>query len=312
VGVRKTPMQWAYEHTGNLRKKSEEIHKGQAGQLVTDYLAHITDQDYQVGYWTILKNVSLAYCLTPFGIILDNNRITNTLFLDPFCGSGIAPLKDPEGTKISWTVGSPIISTTMTNYPFKSYIFGDISKKSIATINQIFTVHNNFGLDITVQARDANDLIKSVCENNKSQYVFAYLDQSGFQLEWDSLMLLLDLKMYDIILNFQTRQVDRIGEERKRIFFGSAFNELQKCSNCDEVLDKYVTQINEKGVYVTKIRIGKDRTDRYYYHLLHISKKDTYKNIIESLKARVESFEGKSMKRIWDDLTGHSIQQSLF
>lgn len=305
-------MQWAYEHTGNLRMKSEEIHKGKAGQFITNYLADITDQDYQVGYWTILKNVSLAYCLTPFGIILDKNRIKNTLFLDPFCGSGIAPLKDPNGTKTSWTVGSPIISATMTNYPFKSYIFGDISKKSIATINQIFRVYDNFKLNISVQVCDANDLIKSVCKNNKSQYVFAYLDQSGFQLEWDSLMLLLDLKMYDIILNFQTRQVDRIGEEKKEKYFGPIFNELQECSNCDERLDKYVSQISNKGVYVTKIRIGKDRTDQYYYHLLHISKKDTYKNIIETLKDRVESFEGISIKRIWDDLTGHSIQQSLF
>ena len=71
-------MQWAYEHTGNLRKKSDEIQEGPTGQFITNYLANITDQDYQVGYWTILKNVSLAYCLTPFGIILDNNRIKKT------------------------------------------------------------------------------------------------------------------------------------------------------------------------------------------------------------------------------------------
>jgi three-Cys-motif partner protein len=312
VGVRKTPMQWAYEHAGNLRNKSDEIYKGPAKPIILSYLDSITEQDYQVGYWTILKNISLAYCLTPFGIILKNNRIKKTVFLDPFCGSGIAPLKDPDGRKRSWTLGSPIISSIMTDYRFKTYIYGDISKKSINTLKDIFAVYNKFKRNVSILENDANDLIKSVYEKYENYYVFAYLDQSGFQLEWNSLMSLLDLKMFGIILNFQTRQVDRIGEEKKRLYFGSAYNELQNCSNCDEVLERYISQIKKRGVYVTKIRIGKDRSDRYYYHLLHISRKDTYKGIIENLKTRVESFEGKSMKRIWDDLTGSSAQQSLF
>jgi three-Cys-motif partner protein len=273
VGVRKTPMQWAYEHTGNLRSKSDVILKGPAKNVIQSYLESVTEQDYQVGYWTILKNISLAYCLTPFGTILKSNRIKKTLFFGPFCGSGIAPLKDPNGTKTSWTLGSPLISTTMTDYRFKFYIYGDNSKKSIKTLKDIFSANNNFRRKVTIQESDANDLIKSVCEKYENYYIFAYLDQSGFQLEWDSLMLLLDSKMFDIIINFQTRQVDRIGEEKKRKYFGPSFNELQKCVNCDEILDKYVSHISKKGVYVTKIRIGKDRTDQYYYHLLHISKR---------------------------------------
>ncbi|MFW9856994.1 MAG: three-Cys-motif partner protein TcmP [Candidatus Thorarchaeota archaeon] len=305
-------MQWAYEHSGNLRNKSDEIYKGPTKPIILSYLDSISDQDYQVGYWTILKNISLAYCLTPFGKILKNNHIKKTLFLDPFCGSGITPLKNPNGTKTSWTLGSPIISTTMTDYRFKSYIYGDISKKSISTLTDIFTANNYFKCNVSIQENDANNMIKSACNNYENHYVFAYLDQSGFQLKWDSLKMLLNLTMFDVILNFQTRLVERIPDQKKKLYFGSSLDALQNCSNCDEVLDQYISQIKKRGVYVTKIRIGKDRSDRYYYHLLHISRKKTYKGIIENLKSRVESFEGKSMKMIWDDLIGDSIQQSLF
>jgi three-Cys-motif partner protein len=305
-------MQWAYEHAGHLRRKSNEIKEGPAGFHITSYLESITDQDFQVGYWTILKNISLAYCLTPFGIILDRNKITKTLFLGPFCGSGISPLKDPEGIKTSWTVGSPIISTSMTDYPFKTYVFGDKSKKSISTLGNIFSAHNNFNRNLSINISDANDLIKEVCENTTAKYIFAYLDQSGFQLKWDTLDLLLDTKAYDIILNYQTRQIERIGKEKKRTYFGPVFSEVMKCSNCDEILDRYVNYICDKGLFVTKIRIGKDRSDQYYYHLLHISKKDSYKEIVDYLKSKVESFDGRSIQRIWNDLTGYSRQESLF
>ncbi len=313
---KKTPMQWAYEHTGNLRNRYDEIQKGPAGQIINEYLENLTDQDFKVGYWTILKNISLAYCLNPFGRILKNNGISDTIFLDPFCGSGITPLKDPDGINTSRTVGSPIISTIMTDYPFKSYVFGDINKKSINTLDKIFSANNYYNLNISVYLKDANKLIKSVCKN-KNIYVFAFLDQSGFQLHWDSLIQLMNLNIFDILLNFQTREVDRFRSEstsieKRKAFFGPAFDDLPECSNCDEILKTYCDNISKRNLHVTQIKIGKDRSKQYYYHLLHISRKDTYKNIVNDLKSKIESFKGNSMKKVWNDLTGFERQESLY
>ena len=86
---------------------------------------------------------------------------------------------------------------------------------------------------------------------------------------------------------------------------------MRYLGNSDEKLNAYITQIKEFGLNVIPIKIGMDRTNQYYYHLLHISRLDTYENIILDMKDRVERFNGKSIKMIWDDLHGHSRQTSL-
>ena len=310
---KKTPMEWAYEHAGHLRNKAKELEKGPAQSKIKSYLDYIYESEYQDGHWTILKNISLAYCLTPFGIILDRSGIKNTVFLDPFCGSGIAPLKDsPDGSKKSWTVGSPIISTMMTDYPFQHYEFGDTSNKSIKNLDELLSAYDNMGLSISRNCIDANELIESCCSRHSKKYIFAYLDQSGFQLDWNSLIPLFKLSMFDIIINFQTRLAERLPDSKKRDFFGPGYENLAICSNCDEMLDVYIDEIRKFGLNVTSMRIGKERGDRYYYHLLHISRKDSYLSIVNTCKERVESFQGESIKKIWNDLTGYSHQVSLF
>lgn len=310
---RKTPMEWAYEHAGHLRNKAKELEDGPAKAIILNYLDSISDSDYQVGHWTILKNISLAYCLTPFGIILDKNAINNTVYLDPFCGSGIAPLKDSlEGDKKSWTVGSPIISTMMTDYPFQQYEFGDLSQKSVNNLADLLKAYDNMGQSISLNCVDANDLIESCCSKYADKYIFAYLDQSGFQLNWNSLIPLFKLPMFDIIINYQTRLAERLPNSKSQDFFGPAYKNLPSCTNCDEILGVYIKEIEKFGLNVTPIRIGKDRGDQYYYHLLHISRKDSYLSIVNVCKEKVESFQGKSIKQIWDDLTGYSQQKSLF
>jgi len=306
-------MDWAYEHAGHLRKKAKELEEGPAHELITQYLGSVSESDYQVGHWTILKNISLAYCLTPFGIILDRSGIKDTVYLDPFCGSGIAPLKDSEedGRK-AWTVGSPIISTMMTDYPFKKYIFGDISAKSIKNLDGILNTYGRMGFDIDVNRIDANELIENSCSEYSNSYIFAYLDQSGFQLDWKSITPLFQLKLFDIIINFQTRQAERLPDSKLRAFFGPAYNSLNDCKNCDDILGKYIYEIEKFGLNVTPIRIGKDRGDQYYYHLIHVSRKDSYLSIVNGCKEKVESFQGNSIKNIWNDLTGYSHQKSLF
>jgi three-Cys-motif partner protein len=306
-------MEWAYEHAGHLRKKAKEIEDGPAKYLIAEYLSSLTENDYQVGPWTILKNISLAYCLTPFGIILDSNNIKERVYLDPFSGSGIAPLKDlPGSERKAWTVGSPIISTMMTDYPFSLYEFGDISSKSIDNLDDFFQIYGDLGFKINRTCVDANELIQSCCYNHSDKYVFAYLDQSGFQLQWNSLLSIFKLKRFDAFLNYQTRLAERIPPNKRKEFFGPACDNVTSCSDCDEILDVYMNEIRKMGLYVTPIRIGKDRTDQYYYHLLHIARKDSYLSIVNGLKEKVESFQGESIKKIWNDLAGYSQQTSLF
>jgi len=65
------------------------------------------------------------------------------------------------------------------------------------------------------------------------------------------------------------------------------------------------------GLYVNSIKIGKDRSDQYYYHLLHISRKNTYLRIINDLKRRIESFTGETIRLIWNDLSINIRQKSI-
>lgn len=307
-------MQWAYEHTNYFKNKKDELGQMRAHSSIKKYLEECGLSDYIVGYWTILKNISLAYCINPFGVILESNRIQNTICLDLFCGAGITPLKGPQSEKSEWIVGSPIILTRMTNYPFKAYYFGDINKRALQLVDEILNEWNETSKEkrnYEIYQGDANAVLKNIHPSIKGKYVFAFIDPSGFQWDWDSMELLLNLNRFDIIMNFQTRQVDRIPREKEISFFGPCAAKIRNLSNCDEKLDEYIQQIEDMGLKVTPVRIGMDRSNQYYYHLLHISRLDSYKSIIKSLKNRVERFDGKSIKMVWDDLHGYSVQTSL-
>lgn len=316
MGRRKTPMEWAYGHTKNLKKKKDELCNMNVYSNIQQYLGECGSEDYSVGYWTILKHISLAYCLTPFGIILNSKGIRNTVYLDLFCGTGITPLKARENTNPQWIVGSPVISTRMTNYPFAKYYFGDKHQKPVELVRRILEDWDNSSnekRDYEIFQQDANVVIKKIFPRILNKYVFAFIDPTGFQWDWNSMKLLFKIKKFDIIMNFQTRQVDRISSTRETEdrFFGPCSELVRKCSNCDEKLKTYINQIKEFGLYVTPIRIGKNRSDQYYYHLLHISPIDSYKSIPNDLKNWVERFDGESIKRIWEDLHTQTRQISL-
>ena len=142
MGKRKTPMEWAYEHTENLRKEKENLMDSPVNPEVNNYIQSLSDNEFRPGHWTILKNISLAYCLNPFGVILNKYKITNTVFLDLFSGSGITPLKDVLTNENKWIIGSPIIATKMTDFPYQYYFFSDINNKSLKLLNQILKCQN--------------------------------------------------------------------------------------------------------------------------------------------------------------------------
>ena len=167
--------------------------------------------------------------------------------------------------------------------------------------------------DYHIFRKDANIVIKEILPKIIDKYVFAFIDPAGFQWDWDSMRLLFQINRFDIIMNFQTRQMYRISSNRKKEerFFGPCAREIRNCSNCDEKLEAYIRQIEGFGLHVTPIRIGKNRSNQYYYHLLHISRLESYKGIINDLKNWVEIFDGESIKRVWDDLPSRTRQASL-
>lgn len=314
MGRKKTPFEWAYEHTENLKEKKEEIQALNIEKNITEYINGLEKSDYTVGYWTLLKNISLAYCVNPFGKILDNNDITNTVCLDLFSGCGITPMKDPDRESIEWTVGSPLITTLMTDYPFKKYYFCDNNCKSIELLEEILNqlcLKSKYDINYNTFPTDANRCMAKLCDEIKGKYVFAFIDPTGFQWNWESMESLFNLSRFDIIMNFQTSLVDRIPLEKEEKFFGPCASDIRDCNTREEKLSCYISQIEKYGLHVSKIKIGKNETDQYYYHLLHISRKKSYKNIISTLKDKIERFHGDSIKKVWNDLYGYSRQSTL-
>lgn len=316
MGKTKTPLEWAYEHTANLKTAKERLIASSVNSEIDTYLQSLSDTEYRPGYWTILKNITLAYCINPFGVILNRYNIRDTVYLDLFCGSGITPLKDIVTNENKWIVGSPIIATRMTDYPYQNYFFGDINKKSLELLNQILECQNKNSdkkIDYNIlPADDANNNLDLILDKLKNKYVFAYIDPTGFQWNWESMEKLVKLNMFDILMNFQTREVDRLTSSDKiELFFGQTSDKINTCKTCDEKLDLYIKQLNDKGLYVNSIKIGKDKTNQYYYHLLHISRKNTYAKIIQDLQRRIEVFTGKTIRLIWNDLSKDVRQTSI-
>ena len=309
-----TPLEWAYKHAGYLKAKKDELNKMEVHEDIERYLERWGASNFQAGHWTILKHISLAYCLTPFGVILKSKGIKDTAYLDVFCGAGISPLKADEKSTLEWVVGSPIISTRMTNYPFNKYYFNDNNKRSVQLAKGILDEWNRISPEKRVYEITQDDANAAVCRllpEIKDKYVFAFIDPAGFQWNWISMESLFEIKMFDILMNFQTRMVDRVNLDIIKSYFGPCADEVLNLDDCDEKLNAYINQIEEKGLSVTPIRIGKDKTNQYYYHMLHISRLDTYKGIINDIKKRIETFDGKSIETIWRDLHGHVKQKSL-
>lgn len=311
---RKTHIDWAYEHTNAFKIKKDELSQMNIYEGIREYIKECGPNEYSVGHWTILKHISLAYCINPFGVILKSKSIRETVFLDLFCGAGITPLKSSGSSKGEWIVGSPIISTRMTDYPFRNYYFCDTNRRAIELLKKMLDEWNEKSGDhreYTVFEEDANVAIKKLAPKIKHSYVFAFIDPSGFQWEWESMKTVFCFDMFDILMNFQTRQVDRIPREKEKVFFGPCAKEINNLADCDQKLIAYIKQIENMGLTVTPIRIGMSRTNQYYYHLLHISRLNTYRSIPLNLKDRVERFNGESIKTIWNDLHRHSRQTSL-
>ena len=281
---------------------------------IEEYVKACGPREYSVGPWTILKNISLAYCLTPLGKILEKKGIRKRVYLDLFCGAGITPLRRTKVSKRSWIVGSPIISTHMTDYPFGKYYFGDLKKKSVKLAKEIIDELNTKSKEkrnYKIFKNDANEAIGDLIPEIQSSYVFAFIDPSGFQWNWTSMEQLLRLQRFDIIMNFQTREVNRLPKGKEETFFGPCAEKVCYCTNCDEKMMAYIKQIEEFGRFVTPIKIGMNQTNQYYYHLLHISPLDTYRSVITDLKSRIETFNGESIEEIWHDLLGN-VRQTTF
>lgn len=316
MGKKKTPLEWAYEHSEHLRNAKERLMSLSVSNQINNFLQSLDESEYRPGYWTILKNISLAYCINPFGVILNSYKMRDTVFLDLFSGAGITPLKGINAGEHKWIIGSPIIASRMTNYPYQEYIFGDINKNYLDLLSQILKCQND-NSDIKINysilpPNDANNNFEVVYDVIKNRYVFAYIDPTGFQWNWESMERLIKLRRFDILMNFQTREIDRsTSTDRIKQFFGPYSNKLDECKNCDEKLNLYIKQLNDLGLYANSIRIGKDRTDQYYYHLIHISRKNTYSNILTNLKRWIEVFTGETIKKIWNDLDKDVRQKSI-
>lgn len=309
-----SPIDWGYKHTKKFKDKKEELGSMSVISKIDNYLKHCSLSDYSVGHWTILKHITLAYCLNPFGIILKNNNFKNTKYLDLFCGAGITPIRETEKSKEEWIIGSPIIGTQMTDYPFSQYYFNDNNQRSLDLTEEILKEYNSkrgIPINYSLSKNDANVVIKQLIPDIENNYVFAFIDPAGFQWNWESMEELFKISVFDILLNFQTRQVNRVPDGKIQDFFGPCAKNVDSCSDCDEKLKLYINQIEGLGLKVIPIRIGMDNTDQYYYHLLHISRRDTYQNIILDVKNKIECFNGSSIKTIWNDLHSHLKQTSL-
>ena len=189
-----------------------------------------------------------------------------------------------------------------------------LKKKSVKLAKEIIDELNTKSKEkrnYKIFKNDANEAIGDLIPEIQSSYVFAFIDPSGFQWNWTSMEQLLRLQRFDIIMNFQTREVNRLPKGKEETFFGPCAEKVCYCTNCDEKMMAYIKQIEEFGRFVTPIKIGMNQTNQYYYHLLHISPLDTYRSVITDLKSRIETFNGESIEEIWHDLLGN-VRQTTF
>lgn len=167
-----------------------------------------------VGGWAKSKHYYIDKYLDLFVRAMSKKWEGNINYLDLFCGPGKCLLRE-TGEEAD---GSPLIAL---KYEFAKYIFVDIKKENIKTLQERCKSRANFESVEFVEG-DCNEKIESIRKLiPKYSLSIALVDPFGLNFNFSSYQKLTDGRRIDLIINFP------LGTAIKRNFTRSTFEKLK-------------------------------------------------------------------------------------
>jgi three-Cys-motif partner protein len=235
------------------------------------------------GGWTALKLLFLlSYLQTIYVPIIrgKSSYFEESYYIDLFSGCGVNTIK---GVSIA---GSPLISAIFADPPFDKMILVEKDpnrRRSLKICMDEFAKDNSWIVESEGKIQpDCNKVIDEIMAygglkkfKERKSHFLAFVDPEGMDLNWDTLEKLLKGRG-DLIVLFDTTGVHRNLGMAKRgdsalankfdLFFGD--KRWKNAESEEDLLDLYIEKIRYYRNIVEPIKIKKDRSGSYYYHLI--------------------------------------------
>jgi len=294
-----------------VKTPTPEWLKGKLSRLVkmTDVLKTISpelipevDPDY--GFWSLKKEIALAYWIYAFQTIA-NVYFDSYYYIDLFAGSGLMKAENCV------FVGSPIVavSSNLKEKPFSKFICieCDETRRNVLEqrVNKACMYHETFGAEI-IQA-DCNKEIENVLNEHiprGNTCYLAFIDPQKYtDLRWQTIEKLMRYGKGDIILNFPTmsliRNITKV-ESRNSVseFIGDGEWTRLDPLDIDNVLDHFKSKMNRYRREVHSLEVKGDKNNRLF-DLVFATNSKGMKNALEDLKKRLDEISTDYIKALY-------------
>ncbi|MEM1557761.1 MAG: three-Cys-motif partner protein TcmP [Candidatus Bathyarchaeia archaeon] len=272
--------------------------------LVT-LLCNVSSEHYEVRPWTALKLIAFSYWIELYAKIMrkqkSKGKFQKIWYLDLLAGPGTNLLEDTGEV----VMGSPIIAYYYSKKLFDKYVLIEMDKVRRDALEKRM---KKLGVEnVEVCCGDCNDVIKKLPFDQMDHFV-AFVDCEGLDVYWDPTVIKLLRKRGDILVTFQTMELNRTLGRAKRGFKDAekltAFlgnDHWRYTTNAEDLLQRYMNQLTEYRTFVDKMLI---RGENFRYDLILACKKGPYIKAWHELKKKIERLTDKDVKTVLEVLSG--------
>ncbi len=277
-------------------------------------------------YHTALKLITLYYVSDVFARVAGNKKrgiegFDGAVYVDLFAGTGLVRV----GRDKDIVAGSAVcVVKNESLFSYSILVEKDKQRHSILNSRMEGVLPKD---KFRVIRGDSNEVIGEVIKIIEGQFknpiVLVFVDPEGMEIQFRTLKALSDkFRSCDFLINVNAQGVQRVAGQTKRGIPNreSAIKEyleenvqtvLQELAEGKRVEEKYSDQVkNVLGRSVGEvIKIQGDGSRAAYYLLCYTRQThggSTYRNAWTTLKKRIESLDGNSVRKALDQLSGRS------
>lgn len=274
---------------------------------------------YSGHLWSVLKLIALMDWVRVYTKIMWNQKHERgwpkeIWYVDLFAGPGTTLVKE-KGYVV---VGSPFVAHFFALLPFDRYYYVERDHSYAITLERRKNLVDDLKERAAVWEGDSNDKVhdlKRLWKNRLESGVYVhsliFVDNQGFDFNWSSLEVLLDMPS-DIILLFPTSSLRRIIKNYPRKILDFIGEEELPSTEEDVLLDFYESKIRMvyrekrgKEGYVESVTIGRrDMARPFYYDLILVTKEGRYVNAWTSIKRKISKVDPEVLDPIMDAING--------
>jgi len=323
-----TYIKWWMKRIAVLKGLSEE-----AKEFCPD-IAEATihyDSDEDVGSWSFLKLLTLAYYISVYTNIA-KKWFEKIVYIDLFAGDGFNYLRGINEA----IIGSPVIAYTVPrkntkkgeNKDFDQMILVEIDKKKAQCLQKVIP---KTAMIFPTSANDPEVMhfIKKSLLDGRNNHYLAFIDPYAMQIHWNTLKELMKIPG-DLIIIFLTNSVQRIwgsyykekDKPDKKIlddFFGDErWLEIPPSiegGSIEDLLQLYISKIQTYREIVIPIKVH-GLKGNFCYHMLVATRstksKSQWLDAVYRVKEKVEKVTDKDIELFFQVYNGQQLTMDDF